>query len=217
MHVKHLGTVGSLMVVLAAGPVLAQTAPPASPTQPPATQNPPAQPPAGEKPAQPTAPQPPFPEGAKVAYIFMQAVFSNSVEGKAATAKLQEWEKKAVAAIEAKTKEAQALQSKLQQGGTVLNDQARTQGERDLQKMQRDIQAMQEDAQAEGQQLRQQLLDAFSKQVNPIIEQVAKERGLHMVFTVGQDANIAWAEPGLNISDEVVRRFDAATKAAPKK
>jgi outer membrane protein len=206
---KAIGLVGILTTGLTVGLASAQTTPP--PQNPPAQQTPPAQPPAKpaapETPAQPPAP---FPEGAKVAYIFMQGVFNGSVEGKAATARLQEWEKKKVAEIQEKTKQAQALQAKLQQSTTVLNDNARTQGERDLQKLQREIQAMQEDAQAEGQQLRQQLLDEFSKKVNPVIAALGKERGLHMIFSVADDANVAWADPGLNLTAEVIKRVDAA-------
>lgn len=209
---------GIVLVILAvgAGPVFAQATPP--PATPPAQQPPPAtQPPA--KPATPETPAPepaPFPEGAKVAYIFMQGIFNGSAEGKAAAAKVQEWEKKKVAEIQEKTKQVQALQTKLQQSGTVLNDAARSQGERDLQKLQRELQAMQEDAQVEAQDLRQQLLNDFSKKVNPIIAAIAKERGLHMIFSVADDANVAWADPGLNLTAEVVKRIDAAAGATKK-
>lgn len=206
---------GIVLVILAvtAAPAFAQATPP--PQNPPAQQTPPAQPPA--KPEAPAPAPAPFPEGAKVAYIFMQGIFNGSAEGKAAAAKVQEWEKKKVAEIQAKTKEVQALQTKLQQSGTVLNDAARSQGERDLQKLQRELQAMQEDAQIEAQDLRQQLLDEFSKKVNPIIAAIAKERGLHMIFSVADDANVAWADPGLNLTAEVIKRVDAAAASAPKK
>lgn len=206
---------GIVLVILAvtAAPAFAQATP--QPQNPPAQQTPPAQPPA--KPEAPAPAPAPFPEGAKVAYIFMQGIFNGSAEGKAAAAKVQEWEKKKVAEIQAKTKEVQALQTKLQQSGTVLNDAARSQGERDLQKLQRELQAMQEDAQIEAQDLRQQLLDEFSKKVNPIIAAIAKERGLHMIFSVADDANVAWADPGLNLTAEVIKRVDAAAASAPKK
>ena len=211
---KTAAMVTALTLVLGAGPVFAQAAPP--PQNPPAQQPPPAtQPPAPAKPAAPDPPAP-FPEGAKVAYIFMQGIFNGSAEGKAAAAKVQEWEKKKVAEIQDKTKQVQALQTKLQQSGTVLNDAARSQGERDLQKLQRELQAMQEDAQQEGQDLRQQLLNEFSKKVNPIIAAIAKERGLHMIFSVADDANVAWADPGLNLTAEVIKRIDAAAGAAKK-
>src|SRR5262245_20671483 len=103
---KILIVVGAVSGV-AAGPALARTTPQAKPTQPPAA---PAQPPTKPAPPPTAAPAPapaaeaprPYPEGAKIAYIDIQLVAQTSVDGKAATAKLQELEKKKVAEIQAK-------------------------------------------------------------------------------------------------------------------
>ncbi len=213
--------VGSVLMIGLAVPAFAQTPPPATPppatppaqTMPPAAQNPPA--------VQAEAPKPgpaaPFPEGARVAYIFMQGIFNGSADGKAAATRLQEWEKKKTAEIQVKAKEAEALQAKINQGGNVLNESARAQAQRDLQRLQRELTGMQEDAQQEGNELRQQLLGEFSQKVNPIIAAVAKERGLHMIFSVSDEANVAWADPGLDLTAEIIKRVDAAPKTAPKK
>jgi Skp family chaperone for outer membrane proteins len=203
----HAGAVvlGSVLTMGLAAPVFAQATPPATPP----AQNPPAAQAEAAKPAPAPAP---FPEGARVAYIFMQGIFNGSADGKAAATRLQEWEKKKTAEIQAKAKEAEALQAKINQGGNVLNDTARAQAQRDLQRLQREITALQEDAQAEGNLLRQQLLGEFSQKVNPIIAAVAKERGLHMIFSVSDEANVAWADPGLDLTAEIIKRVDAAPK-----
>lgn len=209
----------ALAAVLSAGPAFAQTPPPAQPpAQPPATQNPPAQPPVANKPAAPPVAQAPkpFPEGAKVGFVDLQTIASTSAEGKAATAQIQAFQKKRTDEIAEKTKQAQALQTKLQQGGTVLSEQARAQSEKDLQKMQRELQAMQEDAQAELQEMTQKLQGEFQERLNPIIEQIATEKNLHVVFSV-RDSGIVWAYAGIDISGEVIKRFDAAAKTTPAK
>lgn len=202
---------GLLIASLSAGTAFAQTAPP---TTPPPAQNPPAaqQPPAKPAEAKPAPAPAPFPEGAKVAYVFMQGIFNGSSDGKAAAARMQDWEKKKTAEIQAKVKEGEGIQAKLNSSTNVMNDQARAQAQRDLQRLQREITAMQEDAQAEGDQLRQQLLNDFSQRVNPIIAAVAKERGLHMVFSVSDQANVAWADPGLDLTQEIIKRVDASKK-----
>jgi outer membrane protein len=213
MNVLRRLIVGGSVMALVAGVAFAQATPP--PTTPPAAQ-PPTTPAKPE--AQAPAPAPAvFPEGARVAYIFMQGIFNGSTEGKAAAAKMQEYEKKKTAEIQAKVKEGEALQAKINQGDTILNESARSQAQRDLQRVQREIQAMQEDAQLEAEQMRQQLLDQFSRKVNPIIAAVAKERGLHMVFSVSDQANVAWADPGLDLTAEVIKRLDAAPADASKK
>ena len=203
--------VAVLSMALSAGPAFAQAAPPVQnpPAQPPAT--PPAQTPAPQTPA--PAPKP-FPQGSQIALINLQAIASNSVEGKAATARIQELQKKKTAELTEKNKQAQAIQTKLQQGGTVLSEQARGQAEKDLQKLQRELQGMQEDAQQEIQELQQNLQMDFQNRLNPIIEAVATEKGVHVVLSV---ESVVWGYAGIDISPEVIKRFDAAPKTAPKK
>jgi outer membrane protein len=216
--VKKLMVVAALGFVLAAGPVFAQT-PPAGQTPPqnPPAQTPPAQtPPAAQQPAAQPQPPRPFPEGAKVAWVNIQAIASNSAEGKAATAKLDDLRKKKTAEIGEKNKQLQALQTKLQQGGTVLSDAARGQIEKDINKLTRDIQLAQQDAQEELQQLTNDLQGEFQQKLQPIIEAIAKERSLHFVFSIA-DSGAIWADTGLDISQEVIKRFDAARGTAQKK
>lgn len=207
----------TLLTVGPVGPAFAQATPPPQnpPTQPPTTPPPAGQQPPAEQKPQPQPPKP-FPEGAKIGFIDLQVIASNSLEGKAATAKLDDYRKKKNAEIAEKTKQAQAIQTKLQQGGTVLNEQARSQAEKDLQRLQRELQALQEDANAELQDMTQQLQTQFQERLNPIIEQVATEKGLYAVFSI-RDSGIIWGYSGVDLSAEVIKRFDAAQKTAPKK
>jgi outer membrane protein len=217
---KVFQTMFSIAVIgaLAALPVYAQTPPPTPPpqnpppTQPPAGQKPVTPPPAEQKPA-PTPPKP-FPEGAKVGYIDIQMIASNSAEGKAAAQKIKAWEETKYKEIQAKQKQAQDVQTKLTQSGAVLNDAARSQSEKELQKLQRELQAMQEDAQQERLDLTNKLQAEFQDKLNPIIDQVANEKNLHMVFSV-RDSPIVWVNTGLDLTQEVLKRFDA--KIPPKK
>ena len=57
----------------------------------------------------------------------------------------------------------------------------------------------------------------FMKKVQPIIDQIAVERGLHFVFNA-PEAGLAWAAPGLDISGDVIKKLDSTAKpaAAPK-
>jgi outer membrane protein len=211
---KTMIVIAALGIVLTAGPAFAQATPPATP---------PAQPPATQQPATPAPTQPaprPFPEGAKIAYIDLQYIASNSAEGKSATTKIQEFAKKKTAELETKQKALETARSKLLQGGTVLSDQARSQMEKDIDKMTRDLQYAQQDAQSEQQQLTNDLQTEFQTKLNPIIDQVAKEKGLQFVLSIA-DSGAVWADTGLNISAEVMKRLDAgkstAAPAPPKK
>ena len=205
--------IAAVALALSAGPALAQTpgtAKPAPDTQKPA-------PPATQKPAEPAAPAAaapapkPFPEGAKIGYIDLQFIAFNSVEGKAATGKIQEYAKKKTAELEGKQKALEALRTKLLQGGTVLSDSARAQMEKEIDKGARELQYAQQEAQSEQTTLTQELQNDFQTRLNPIIDQVANEKSLHYVLSIA-DSGVVWVNTGLNISAEVMKRLDAATK-----
>ncbi len=226
MKVSKMTVIGAaLAAVLSAGPVFAQGTPP--PTNPPAQPptNPPAQPPATppatapqtpvpQNPPQAAQPPRPFPVGAKIALINLQAVASTSNEGKAASAKIQAFNTKKTAELTEKGKQAQALQTKLQQGGSVMSDAARGQAEKELQKLQRELTGLQEDAQQELQELQNSLQLEFQGRIAPIIEQVAMEKELHAVL--GVEA-VVWGTSAIDITAEVIKRLDSAPKPAPKK
>jgi outer membrane protein len=204
---KLMIVIGAMSVVLSGRPVWAQTPP---------AQTPPATPPAQTPPATQATPPRPFPEGARIAYIDIQQIASTSSEGKAATAKIQELQKKKSTELADKNKALQALQTKLQQSGTVLSDPARSQLERDIEKANRDIRDFQEDATQEIQQLQNQLQAEFQQRLQPIIAQVAQERSLHYVLSI-RDSGAIWFDTGLDLSSEVIKRFDASAKTPPKK
>jgi outer membrane protein len=210
--------IAAVSLVLASGPVRAQTPPAQQPPaqNPPAAQQPPTTTPATQQPATPAQPPKPFPEGAKVAFVNINAIAGGSTEGKAATAKIQEFIKKKNAEIQEKAKALEGMQAKLQQNLSVMSDQARSQLEKDITRVTRELQSAREDAQQDQTQLTQDLQNEFQQKLFPIVDAIAKEKGLHMVFSIA-DSGILWPDPGLDLTAEVIKRFDAATKPGTKK
>lgn len=197
----------ALTLALSASVFAQATQPPAGGAKPPA--QPPATPPAATQPApKPATPPVPFPQDAKIAFIDINAVAANSIAGKEATKKLTALDEKKRGELAEKNKQLQALQTKLNTGGAVLNDSARSGLEKEIDKMQRDIQFTQQNAQAEMNDLQQELMAEFQKKLLPVIEEVAKDKGLHAVFSIA-DSGAAYVHPGLNVTDEVVKKLDA--------
>jgi Skp family chaperone for outer membrane proteins len=195
---------------------LAQAKPPTTP--PPAAQKPPTPPPAAQPPAAaaPPAAQPvpqskPFPEGAKIAFINIPRVAAESVEGKSSTSRVNALREKKLAELTAKNKQVETAQQKLNSGG-LLSDDARAATQKEIDKLNVEIQRMQQDAEAEMQDLQQQLQLDFQRRLSPVIQQIAVEKGLHML--VSTDAGLVWAEPGLDLTSEIIKRFDAAAAGA---
>jgi outer membrane protein len=201
--------------LLVAGSALAQTAPPPVQTPPPASQTakPPATPQATPTPApKPVTPPEPFPAGAMVAYIDLQRVVADSKLGKQGHDAMQALNDKLGSDLQAKNKEIVALQDRIKQQQNIVSDAVLQGMARDLEKLQRTVQFMQQDSQVQIDQLQQQLLSGFQEKVLPIVETLRKEKGLWIVFALGDNSNIAAAHAGLDLSPEVVKRLDAITK-----
>lgn len=205
MKTAILPVLAMALTVAVAAPSSAQTQAPATPQAPPATA------PSPTVTFQPTAPKtqtpPAFPLDAKYAVVDAQAVASTSVIGKEASKKLNDLQLKNAAGIQEKNKQLQALQTKRDTGGTMLNDAARARLEADIDKLQRDIQYASSTAQAELQDLNKELMTDFTKKVETAIQEIAKEKGLYIVFTA--DSGVAYIAPEIDISDEVIKRLDA--------
>jgi outer membrane protein len=182
----------SLALVLSAAPAYAQ-----APAQPAAQASEQAKPPA------------PFPQGAKLAFVNLQAIAQLSAEGKAAQTKVDALTKEKQNEIAEKTKTLQANQQKLQTGGSVLSDQARLALERDIQTQTRDLERLQQDAQDDLNDLQQRLQAEFQKRLFPILEQLANEKSLHFLFSAA-DAGLIWAAEGLDLTLEAVKKLDGA-------
>jgi len=196
--------IAALLALALSGPTFAQApaqtapAPGTAPAAQPAPQPPPPQPPA------------PFPQGAKIGFVDFQRVAQESVEGQNSTAKINALVQKKQAEGQEKAKQLQTNQQKLQQGGGVLSDAARSQLEKDIERLQREGERFQQDAQAEINELQQELQLEFQKKLTPLIQQLAQEKGLQMLLSRAE-SGVVWWDPGVDLTNELVKKLDAGT------
>jgi len=209
---KGFAAAAAIGLALSAAPTSAQTPPPAPPLST-AQEQPAPKPAPATPPAQPAPAPRPFPEGAKVAYINIQRIANESAEGKAATAKVQALVQKKQAEANEKNKAIQADQQKLQSGGSVMSDQARAELEKKIERQNVELQRMTQDAQQEVQELQQQLQAEFQRRLMPIVQQVAQQKGIHVLFSAA-DSGIVWADGGLDVTADVIKQFDATTASS---
>ena len=212
---RRLAIAAALSVMLVAAPTYAQQAP-AAPAPAPAAPAPAPAAPSVQVPLQATAPAPePFPAGVKYAFVNVQRIASESAEGKVATAQVNGLVLKKQAESNERTKALQAAQQKLESGGNVLSDVARAQLQKEIERQTVDIQRFTEDAPQEVQALQQQLQLDFQQKLAPVIESVAKERQLHMIFSVS-DSGLVWGSASLDLTLEIIQKFDAMAPAAAR-
>lgn len=214
---RVLASVLAFSAMLAAGAAYAQA--PAAAPQAPAPRPAPVPATPGQKPA-PPAPaaevelKPRFQEGMKYAFVNVQLVAARSVEGKVAAEKIKVVQEQKSRELQEKNKALQSDQQKLEQGGSVLSDQARAQLQANIERQQRDLQRFTEDAQQDVQALAEQVETEFNRKLTPIIDRVAKQKGVHFVFNA-QQSGLIWAEPGMDLTAEVIQAFDTPAAAAP--
>ncbi len=152
----------------------------------------------------------------RMAFLDLQRIAAESAEGKVASGKVQELTKKKTGELADKTKSLQANQEKMKAGGAVLNDAARAQTQREIDRLTVEIDRFQEDANAEVQQLQQELQGEFQEKLRPVVDAVVKELAIGLLFSAG-DAGAIYVDPSLDITGEVIKRFDSGKYAAAAK
>src|SRR5256885_5539208 len=186
----------ALSLTLAAAPAFAQATAPA-PAAPAAAQ---------------ALPEVPFPAGAKYAFVNIQRVAAESQQGKALSLRVQAMNNQKLTELDSKNKSLQTSQQRLDSGASVLSDAARSQLEKDIDRLQTDIQRFTDDAQKEVQDLQNELQLEFQQKLGPIVQAIFNEKKLEILFSA-TDAGVLIADPGLDLTTEVIRRFDAANPA----
>ena len=193
----------------------------------PAQQPPPAPAPKPAAPAQapqPPAPPPPFPAGAKIAFVNMQLVVAESKLGKAGQDRMKKLHDDNQAKLAQLAKTIQDQQTKINTQSGAVSDSALQTMRRDLDRMQLDAQAAQQKSNADEQNLNEDLLTDFSQKAMPVIEALRVEKDLWVILGVtdvgengGGQLIVASANPGLDLSMEVVKRLDAKFPTADAK
>ncbi len=152
----------------------------------------------------------------KIAVINPQKVLQNSIEGKKIVKKLQNLQKAKQDKINRMRRELNNLEQKLQTQGFTMSDAARL----DLQKkidskkasIQQEIKAAQMDIQYQS----NKLLGQITKELEPIIKKIRKERGITIIFDVTR-AGIIDMDKAIDITDIVIQRYNKMKLSSTKK
>jgi outer membrane protein len=187
----------ALGLVLSAFPSYAQDPEPVEPVVAPAA------------PQSPAEAGPRFQDGLRYAFIDVQRIASESTAGRAATDKIKALQDEKVRELQQRQQALQSDQERLEQSGSVLSDQARVQLQREIERKSLDLQRFSEDAQDDVTALTQQLQMEFEEQLVPVIDRVAREKQLHMVFNVF-DSGLIWAEQGMDLTFEIIQALNAS-------
>ena len=141
----------------------------------------------------------------RVAYVDLQRALSESDSGKTAEGKFQEEVKKARGGIDAKKKEFDSLQESTKKQKDSLAPKALAEKEEKLMRM---IQ----DGEDTLRRRNSQLVGELVKKLRAVVDQVGKEDGYTLIFEKGGQSPVLYADQGIDITDKVVKKFNATAK-----
>jgi len=147
---------------------------------------------------------------ATVAVIDVQRVVTDSDPGKESLQRLMTLQNE-------KIEEGRNLQTELTALREQFNKQRLTLSEQKLEEMTGQIedktislQRFEDDAKRSLEEARRTALGRLEQQIMPIIDAIGKERSLTLIFNKFQDSGIIYADDAIDITDEVIRRFNTA-------
>jgi Skp family chaperone for outer membrane proteins len=156
----------------------------------------------------------PFPEDARIAFVDLQAVFSQSALGRRARDEIGELRQQLSLELRAKTAEMDSLSEKIRTQETIAAEAILAGWTATLRRLEREAQFATQEAQIQVDELQNTFIGEFERKVLPVIETIRSERRLLAVFSVppaadpGSGLRLVAADRSLNLSAEVVRRLD---------
>jgi outer membrane protein len=160
----------------------------------------------------PLAAQPAVP---KLGVIDVQRLVVESAPGKEAQARVKKLIEAKQGDADKLQKELQALQQRLQTQGPSLTDDKREQLNKEIQDKSIAFKRFQDDAQRDVEAAQQKELQALEKRVLPVINLVGKEQGYTLIFNKYAPGMLVYADDSVDITEEVLRRFNTQVTVPP--
>ncbi len=151
---------------------------------------------------------------AKIAWINLEMAIFNSDEGKKEFGLVQKFVDDKNAQLEAMKKEVDTLKNQLQIQGQKLTDEARADLEEQIEAKDTALQRFQQDTQKEIDARRVKTTNYIGRKMLPVIEKLAKEKGLTAISNITQ-ADL-YLDPSLILTDELIKAYNAANPGGAK-
>jgi outer membrane protein len=158
----------------------------------------------------------PAQEASKLGIVNSPEILDKSVEGQRAQAQLQAADKKYTESITRLDDQIKQLQNRLSAQRLTLAAEAAARIQADIQKAQTERQRTAEDASRAMQELQAKTLGQLQNEIMPIIEQLRKDKELDVIID-SDKSGIVFVSPSLDLTAEVIRRYDALKSAPPAK
>lgn len=148
----------------------------------------------------------------KVGVVNAQEVLEKSTEGKRVIAQLEDKNMKNQNDIAKLDDEIRNLQTKLNTQRLTLTQEAMMNLNSDIERKQTQRKRFAEDSVREMNELSARLFQKVQNELIPIIQQVGKDMNLDVIFDLSQSGTL-YFNPTINLTEEVIKRYDASKAA----
>ena len=153
--------------------------------------------------------------GPKLGYVDMNKAIRATKAGKDAEKKLEMEFEKRQKELGVKESDLKTMAQNLEKQAMVISPEVRSQKERAFQEEQLKFQKMVAESRLAIQQRERDLTEPILEKMQTIVDDIAKEKKYDMIFQKAE-ITVLWARPEWDLTDEVIRRFDAS-KGGKKK
>jgi len=148
----------------------------------------------------------------KAAYVDIQRALQETDEGKAAKARLQSLVDTKQKSVEKEKVALQAEVEAFQKQAATMDDKVRLGKEQELQKKTYDFAQKADKLRAEMAESERKELGSIMPKLEALLGTIAQREGLTMVFD-RSSSGLAWAPPALDLTNELIRMYNAQAKA----
>lgn len=150
---------------------------------------------------------------ARVAVIDVQRVLATSSAGKAAYEKLKKMQEDRISKAQKLDEEIKSLDNDINTKKLSLSEDKLTDMAKQLSDKKIAMQRYAQDADREVGEARDRTLADLEQKIKPVIDGIGKEMGLAAIFNKFE-SGLVYASDAIDITDTVIKRFDAAAPAA---
>ncbi|MBN1274654.1 MAG: OmpH family outer membrane protein [Candidatus Aminicenantes bacterium] len=149
----------------------------------------------------------------RIGFVKFERIIQESEAGKTALLQLSQKEKNIKDQLFSFDQQTKALESKLATQQMTLSFDAKQDLISDIDDLKTKQKRYQEDAMKEYQMLQFNLYSRIQQELMPVIHSLAEEKGYSAVYEFSA-SGILYINPAFDITDEVIRRYNAAKKEA---
>lgn len=143
----------------------------------------------------------------KIAIVDIQLIMQQSKAGVKAVGELETLQKNSISKVQAKKSEVEKLAADINKQKASLSQTALQNKNIELNKKSVELERLQNDLNAEFQNTYAMKLEEVARELEPVLNDYAKEKGFDLVF-IKQPGVMAYASDTVDITSDVISRFD---------